>query len=90
MVWDARASHQRDTGEEKDASDQPVVRDQFHAGNHLSFFASYPRSHGVILDLGNRTGPSYPLRGPGVGSIPNKNMFEEAGGIFVPSIGDWT
>ena len=58
--------------EEKDASDQPVVRDQFHAGNRLSYFASYPRSHGVILDLGNRTGPSYPLRGPGVGRIPNR------------------
>ena len=63
VVWDARASHQRDTGEEKDVSDQPVVRDQFHAGNHLSFYASYPRSRGVISGFGNRTGPSLPLRG---------------------------
>ena len=55
--------------EKKDASDQPVVRDQFHAGNRLSYFASYPRYRSVILDFGNRTGPSLPLRGPGAGLI---------------------
>ena len=80
MVWDARASHQRDTGEEKDVSDQPFMCDQFHTDNRLSFYASYPRSRGVISGQGNRTGPSYPLRGPGVGSIPNigdvKFLFE--------------
>ena len=72
MVWDARASHQRDAGEEKDVSDQPFVCDQFHTGNRLSFYASCPRSRGVISGFGNRTGPSYPLREHGVGLIPYK------------------
>ena len=57
VVWDARASHQRDTGEEKDVSDQPFVCDQFHTGNRLSFYASYSRNRGVISGFGNRTGP---------------------------------
>ena len=71
MVWDARTSHQCDIGEEKDVSDQPFVCDQFHTGNRLSYFASYPRSRCEISGFGNRTGPSYPLRGPGVGLFPS-------------------